>query len=316
MGRSLLKTVIGIDLGGTNIVSAVVDEKGRILGQDKRKTMAPLGAVGVMNRIVESAHAASADSELPWASHLAVGIGSPGPLDPKKGIILYTPNLNWKNVHIVDYLRKKLHKKVSLENDANLAALGESWVGAGKGEKVVLCVTLGTGVGGGLIVDGKVYEGATGVSNHIGHIVVIPDGPPTAYGNSGILEQYVSATGIIRLATEAGLKLPPGEPREAYSFQKMAEAGNQKALKVYEKAGRILGIGLTSAIHLLNPGMIIFSGGVAGAGDLLMKPMMKELQKRSFKSHLKGLKFRIAKLGEHMGAVGAARLAWQSLRNA
>ncbi len=144
-----MKTVIGIDLGGTNIVSAVVDEKGKVLGKDKRKTMAPLGSVGVMNRIVESARCASAVSGRPWASHLAVGIGSPGPLDPKKGIILYTPNLNWKNVRIVDYLRKKLRKKVSLENDANLAALGESWVGAGRGEKVVLCVTLGTGVGGG-----------------------------------------------------------------------------------------------------------------------------------------------------------------------
>jgi glucokinase len=311
-----LKTVIGIDLGGTNIVSAVVDDKGKVLGKDKRKTMAPLGAIGVMNRIIESAHAASANSGQPWASHLAVGVGSPGPLDPKKGVIIYTPNLNWKNIHIVDYLRKKLHKKVSLENDANLAALGESWVGAGKGERVVLCVTLGTGVGGGLILDGKIYEGATGVSNHIGHIVVIPDGPQTPYGNSGILEQYVSAMGIIRLATEAGLKLAPGQPREAYSFQKMAEAGNEKALKVYEKAGSILGIGLTSAIHLLNPGMIIFSGGVAGAGDLLMKPMIKELRKRCFKSHLSGLKFRMAKLGDNMGAVGAARLAWQSVPKA
>ncbi len=305
-----------MDLGGTNIVSAVVDDKGKVLGKDKRKTMASLGAMGVMNRIVESARAASTNSGQPWVSHLAVGIGSPGPLDPKKGIILYTPNLNWKNVHIVDYLRKKLHKKVALENDANLAALGESWVGAGKGEKVVLCVTLGTGVGGGLILDGKIYEGATGVSNHIGHMVVIPDGPPTPYGNSGILEQYVSATGIIRLATEAGLKLAPGQPREAYSFQKMAEAGNKKALNVYEKAGRLLGVGLTSAIHLLNPGMIIFSGGVAGAGDLLMKPMRKELQKRCFKSHMKGLKFRMAKLGDNMGAVGAARLAWQSIPKA
>ncbi len=308
--------MIGIDLGGTNIVSAIVDDKGKVLAKDKRKTMASLGAVGVMNRIVESARAASAYSGLSWVSHLAVGIGSPGPLNPKKGIILYTPNLNWKNIHIVDFLKKKFHKKVVLENDANLAALGESWVGAGKGEKVVLCVTLGTGVGGGLILDGKIYEGAAGVSNHIGHMVVIPDGPKTPYGNSGILEQYVSATGIIRLAAEAGLKLAPGQPREAYSFQKMAEAGNKKALKVYEKAGSLLGVGLTSAIHLLNPGMIIFSGGVTGAGDLLMKPMMKELRKRCFKSHLKGLKFRMAKLGDNMGAVGAARLAWQSILKA
>jgi glucokinase len=169
-------------------------------------------------------------------------------------------------------------------------------------------------VGGGLILDGKIYGGATGVSNHIGHIVVFPDGPPTPYGNRGILEQYVSATGIIRMAQEAGLKLPPGQLQEAYGYQRMAEAGNKKAIGVYARAGRILGIGLTSAIHLLNPSMVILSGGVAGAGDLLMKPMMKEIQKRSFKSHLKGLKFRLAKLGDNMGAVGAARLAWQSIQ--
>jgi glucokinase len=309
-----LKTVIGVDLGGTNIVSAVVDEKGRVLGKDKRPTEAPLGAVGVMNRIADSVKAASENSGLPWKSHQSIGIGSPGPLNPKKGIILYTPNLNWKNVHLTAYLNKKTGKKVSLENDANLAALGETWIGAGKSEKFVLCVTLGTGVGGGFIIDGKIYEGAWGVSNHIGHVVVDPYGPQAPYGNQGILEQYASATGIVRMATRAGLKPARSEKLEAYTFQKMAEKGNPKALKVYEEAGTMLGVGLTSAIHLLNPGMIIFAGGVAGAGDLLFKPMRRELKKRCFASHLKGLKFRTAKLGDNMGVVGAARLALQSLR--
>lgn len=308
-----MRTVIGVDLGGTNIVSAVVDEKGKVLGRDKRKTMASLGASGVLSRIADSVLAASGDSGIPWSSHLGVGVGSPGPLDSKRGVILYTPNLNWRNVPIVSILRKKLGKKVFLDNDANLAALGESWIGAGKGEPVVLCVTLGTGVGGGLIVDGRIYQGASGVSNHIGHIVVHHDGPKAPYGNSGILEQYVSATGIVRLATEAGIRPPKGEPLEAYTFQKMAEAGNKRVLKVYEEAGRILGLGLTSAIHLLNPSVIIFSGGVAGAGDLLWKPMKKELRQRCFRSHLRGLKFRMAKLGDNMGAVGAAKLAWQQL---
>jgi glucokinase len=275
--------------------------------------MSALGASGVIDRIAQSVRAASANSGLPWASHKAIGIGSPGPLDSKRGVIIYTPNLNWHNVPLVAILKKKLDKKVFLDNDANLAALGESWIGAGKGEKVVLCVTLGTGVGGGLIVNGHIFQGATGVSNHIGHIVVHPDGPQAPYGNSGILEQYVSATGIVRLATEAGIKPPKGEPLEAYTFQKMAEAGNKRVRKVYDRAGRILGIGLTSAIHLLNPSVIIFSGGVAGAGELLWKPMKKELQARSFKSHLKGLKFRMAKLGDNMGAVGAAKLARQQL---
>jgi glucokinase len=313
-GRDRLKTVIGVDLGGTNIVCAVVDEKGKVIGKDKRPTQSGLGAVGVMNRIAEGIRAASQNSGQPWKSHLAIGVGSPGPLDPKKGIIIYTPNLNWKNVHLTDYLSRKTGKKVVLENDANLAALGETWIGAGKGEKFVLCVTLGTGVGGGFIINEKIYEGAWGVSNHIGHVVVDPEGPKAPYGNRGILEQYVSATGIVRLASLAGLKPAPGEKLEAHTFQKMALKGNAKAIRVYAQAGRMLGVGLTSTIHLLNPGMIIFAGGVSAAGDLLFKPMYRELKERCFASHLKGLKFRIAKLGDNMGAVGAARLAWQARR--
>jgi glucokinase len=312
-GRFPLKNVIGVDLGGTNIVCAVVSEKGRVLGRDKRPTLSRLGAVGVMNRIADGIHAASRDSGLPWSSHLAVGVGSPGPLDQKRGIVLYTGNLNWHNVRIVDFLRRKLKKRVFLENDANSAALGESWIGAGRGEKVVLCVTLGTGVGGGLIVDGRIYEGAWGVSNHIGHIVVDPNGPPTYYGNRGMLELYASATGIVRMAREARLKPPRGRPAEASTFREMAARGNAKARRVFEEAGRMLGVGLTSAIHLLNPSMIILSGGVSAAGDLIRKPMMKELRTRCLKPALKGLKFRIARLGGDMGAVGAARMAWQAI---
>jgi glucokinase len=308
-----LRTVIGIDLGGTNIVSAVVNERGEVLGKDKRPTLAKLGAEKVMLRIVDSVHSAGQQSGLPWSSHLAVGIGSPGPLDQKRGVVIYTPNLNWHNVPIVNILQKKLHKRVYLENDANAATLGESWVGAGMGEKVVFCVTLGTGVGGGLVIDGRIYHGAEGVSNHLGHVIVEPNGPKSSYGNKGILEQYASALGIIRLAKQMGLKPPPGQKATPKTFKEMALDGNPKAIKVFEKAGRMLGIGLTSAIHLLNPSVIIFSGGVARAGNTLFKPMYKEINTRCFKSHLKGLKFRMSKLGDDMGAVGAARFAWQSL---
>jgi len=310
-----LRTVIGVDLGGTNILSAVVNEQGEILGKDKRPTLAKLGATKVMLRIADSVHAASKESGLPWSSHLAVGIGSPGPLDQNTGIVIYTPNLNWHNVPIVDILQKKLHKPIYLENDANAATLGESWVGSGKDEKVVFCVTLGTGVGGGLVIDGKIYHGATGVSNHLGHVIVDPDGPKSSYGNKGILEQYASALGIVRLAKEIGLKPPTGQKTTPKTFKEMALDGNVKAKKVFETAGRMLGIGLTSAIHLLNPSVIIFSGGVSHAGNILFKPMYKEINARCFKTHLKGLKFRMAKLGDNMGAVGAARLAWQALNS-
>jgi glucokinase len=310
-----LRTVIGVDLGGTNILSAVVNENGEVLSVDKRPTLAKLGSEKVVLRIADSIHAASTQSKLPWSSHLAVGIGSPGPLDQNAGVVIYTPNLNWHNVPIVDILQKKIHKPIYLENDANAATLGESWVGAGKGEKVVFCVTLGTGVGGGLVIDGKIYHGASGVSNHLGHVIVNPDGPKSSYGNKGILEQYASALGIVRLAKEMGLKPLPGQKATPKTFKEMALDGNVKAKKVFETAGRMLGIGLTSAIHLLNPSVIIFSGGVSHAGNILFKPMYKEINTRCFKSHLKGLKFKMAKLGDNMGAVGAARLAWQTLNS-
>ncbi len=305
-------TVVGVDLGGTNIVSAVVEENGRVLGRDKRPTLASEGAKKVLARMAVCAKAAAAQAEIPWSQIQAVGVGSPGPLDPKRGVILYSENLRWKNVKMKETLEKILGKKVFVENDANVAALGEAWVGAGRNEKVVLCLTLGTGVGGGLILDGRIYEGAWDVGCEIGHIVVEPGGPMTRYGNRGVLEQYVSATGLVRLAGMEGIKASEGmEPLTARQVQEMALQGNPGARRVYEQAGRYLGIGLTTAIHLLNPAVIIFSGGVSKAGDLLFKPMHRELKARCFKASLKGVQFRMAKLGDDMGAVGAARLAFQ-----
>ncbi len=309
-----MEKVIGVDLGGTNIVSAVVDERGRVLGRDKRPTRIPLGPKAVIARIAESALASMVNAGVKPASIAAVGVGSPGPLNPTRGVILNWVNGGWKNVALKAELQKLLKKKVFIENDANVAALGEAWVGAGRGEKVVLCLTLGTGVGGGHILDGKIYTGAWDVGCEIGHIVVNPEGPKTPYGNSGILEQYASATGLVRLAKEAGVPTPAFGPLEAHHVQALARKGNSKALRVYETAGRYLGIGLTSAIHLLNPSVVIFSGGVSGAQDLLFKPMHRELKQRCFPQSLRGVKFKIAKLGDNMGVVGAARLAFQRMK--
>jgi glucokinase len=308
-----VKKVIGVDLGGTNIVTAVVDSNGKVLGRDKRPTQVSWGAKKVISRIADSARESLLASGLKLADIAAVGVGSPGPLNPKTGVILNWVNGGWKNVALGAELKKDLKKKVFIENDANVAALGEAWAGAGRDESVVLCLTLGTGVGGGLILNGKIYAGAWDVGCEIGHIVVNPDGPLTPYGNSGILEQYCSATGIVRLAKEVGLPDQDGGPLQAHQVQQLALRKNLTALRVYAEAGRYLGIGLTTAIHLYNPSVVIFSGGVSGAGDLLFKPMHQELKRRCFPQSLKGVKFRMAKLGDNMGVVGAARLAYQQL---
>jgi glucokinase len=164
-----------------------------------------------------------------------------------------------------------------------------------------------------VVLDGRIYQGASGVSNHVGHIVVDPKGPKAATGNRGILEMYPSTIGITRMAKEARLKVPPGGSYDPKTVVAMARKGNLAAKRILVTAGQMLGVGLTSAIHIINPSVVIFSGGVSQAGELLFRPMRRELRERCFKSHLKGLKFRMARLGDNMGAVGAARLAWQSL---
>jgi glucokinase len=308
------RIVAGVDLGGTHIVSAVVDEKGRVLGRDKRPTLALSGPRAVLLRIADCVRTAATISRVPFSRIRAVGVGSPGPLDPDRGIILYSENLRWKNVHLKAYLERALKKTVFVENDANVAALGEVWMGAGKGGKVVLCLTLGTGVGGGLILDGNIYRGAWDVGCEIGHIVVDPRGPSTRYGNRGVLEQYVSATGIVRMAKEEGIGPPRGKVHlEALDVQKLACRGEPKARKVFREAGRMLGVGLTTALHLLNPSLVIFAGGVSKAGEMLYGPMRRELKRRCFRASLDGVKFRLAKLGDNMGVVGAARLAFQKM---
>jgi glucokinase len=164
-----------------------------------------------------------------------------------------------------------------------------------------------------VVLDGRIYQGASGVSNHVGHIVVDPKGPKAATGNRGILEMYPSTIGITRMAKEARLKVPLGGSYDPKTVVAMARKGNPAAKRILATAGQMLGVGLTSVIHIINPSVVIFSGGVSQAGELLFRPMRRELRERCFKSHLKGLKFRMARLGDNMGAVGAARLAWQFL---
>ena len=306
--------VAGVDLGGTNIATAVVAPSGRILGRDRRPTRSEDGAKSVLARMADSVRFAAAAAGCDVRDLAAVGVGSPGPLDPVRGVVLYSENLRWRNVPLADILRRDLGRRVFLENDANVAALGEAWAGAWRGEPVVLCVTLGTGVGGGLIYDGRIYRGAWDIGIEIGHIVVEPDGPTTRYGNRGVLEQYASATGIVRMALQAGLRPRAGEGElSALSVMERARGGDVRARRVYLQAGRFLGVGLTTAIHLLNPSMVVFAGGVSRAGKLLFDPMRRELRERCFRASLKGVKFRCAKLGNDMGAVGAARLAYQGL---
>jgi glucokinase len=307
----------GVDLGGTNIATAIVDASGRVRSRDRRPTLAGRGPNAVLARMADSVRSAARVAGLGLRDLAAVGVGSPGPLDPKRGVVLYSENLRWRNVPVAAVLRRALGRRVFLENDANVAALGEAWAGAGRGEPVVLCVTLGTGVGGGLILDGRIYRGAWDVGCEIGHIVVEPGGPPTRYGNRGVLEQYVSATGIVRMAREAGLKPRGGEAvLTARDMMARARSGDPRARRVYREAGRMLGVGLTTAIHLLNPSMVVFAGGVSAAGPLLYGPMRREIARRCFRASLRGLKFRRAALGGDMGAVGAARLAFLGLEGA
>jgi len=314
---------IGVDIGGTNITVALVTEKGEIARKIRMSTRAEEGETKTIERIVRALDIVM--DGLPSNSIRGIGIGAAGDIYQKKGIVRFSPNLSWKNVPLVRLIRKKFNMKVVLDNDANAAAWGAYNLEAGKKAKSLLCVTLGTGVGGGLILDGKIYHGASGSAGEIGHITLNPQGQKCKCGNYGCLETYVGSGYIIKKVVSeikkgnkslinkiAGGNLKSITPE---TIQTAALKGDKLARRIWREAGKNLGIALSGVINLLNPDVIVFGGGLAKAGDLIFKPMKVEAKKRTFKSPFDKVKFSCTKLGEDLGVVGAALLTLQESKN-
>jgi len=319
-----MDVVLAVDLGGTKIYSALVGPGEQILRRDVRPTEAALGQERVIANILASLEAVTPPGALRDGSILALGVGAPGPLDPVAGRIIFAPNLQWRNVNLKEILQNALGLPVFLENDANLAALGEHLYGAGRGHDHMVFITVSTGVGGGLVLNGEIYSGAFGGAGEIGHMVVAPGGPACSCGSSGCLEAVASGRAIKQKAVElisAGngnkiLHLAGGCPGEvdAPAVTRAAQEGDPEAQEILETAGRCLGLAIANICTLLNPSLFVIGGGVArGAGMFLLDPAEKEARLRVLPAFKESLKIVPAALLGRAGVLGAAAYARRKL---
>ena len=296
--------VIGIDLGGTAIKLGRFSEDGICHQSLTVPTPQPATPEAVLATITDAILQLQTPPFLKGGQGgdqiRAIGIGTPGPVDAIGRIARVAINLkNWHNVPLADWLEAKTGLPTILENDANCAGLGEAWLGAGRHFKNLILLTLGTGVGGAVILDGKLFSGHQGAAGELGLIAINPDGPECNSGNRGSLEQYVSVQAIRR---ETGL-----EPLE---LANLAKSGDAKALEYWQNYGRYLGIGLASIIYILTPEAIIIGGGISAAVEFFLPTVRAEIERRVLPSSRENLQLLVAQLGNQAGMVGAAKLAF------
>ncbi len=308
--------VIAIDLGGTNIRAALCDEKGHIHKRFKQLTHPELGAPAVIARIADAARAVwPADGKV-----AGVGVASPGPIDPFSGNVLYASNLFWHNVPLRDALQEALKTRVTVGNDANLAALGEQKYGAGKGVRDLVYITLSTGIGCGVILNDQLVLGHRGLATEVGHMVMDYNAPPGDSGVPGCFELYAAGPGIARLAqTKARahsdtkmIALAGGiDHITAKEVGEAAQAGDALALEVVREVGRIIGLGFVNVLHLFDPALIIVGGSVSLMGDVLFDPARATIEQHAMPPY-RGRPIVPALLGDDCGLLGAAALALQT----
>ena len=313
---------VGIDLGGTNIKGGVVDPSGKVLCFESTATEAARGPAHVLDRIAALVATVRDAAGVEWDSIAAVGIGSPGPLNTRTGVIHDTPNLpGWVNLPLADEVSRRCGYPVVVENDANAAALAEAVVGAGKGLDCMLMLTLGTGIGGGIVIGGRVWHGADDHGGELGHISVCSDGARCNCGSIGCVEAYASATGVVRRTVEA---LAAGGKSYLKNAEKITAAKVfQAAAMGDELAGRIvadtivcLATAMGSLINTFNPDMIVLFGGMTNAGEQLFGPLLAEVARRCFSIGALRCQIVRSQLGDHAGVIGAAIAARQRLEEA
>jgi len=310
-----VRYIVGIDLGGTNIVAGTVSEDGsEILGVLSEPTGAEGGADAVVDRIVRLAKKSIAASKVQDIA--GVGIGSPGPLDTKTGVVLLTPNLGWVNMPLRDRVAAGLGLPAALDNDANCAIYGEWWRGAARGVDYVVGLTIGTGIGGGIVLGGDVYRGASDIAGEIGHMTIDSTGRLCKCGNYGCLEAYASGPAIAARATEgtqagADTSLPRYVDNDlskitAQVVYQAAHDGDEFALEVVRDTAKFLGAGVASLINIFNPQVVVICGGVTLAGDKLFVPLRGEVKRRAFKPAVDVCRILPGELPGTAGVYGAA----------
>jgi glucokinase len=303
--------VIAVDLGGTNLRLGAVSASGRVLLRDRTK----MGSYRSKRDLLDGLGVCIEDF-IPRAAALgrltAVSLGFAGYTDSARGLIYFAPNVGClSNIDAGPYLEKRLGIPVLVENDANCAALGEYYMGAGRGAESLFMFTLGTGVGGGFIQGGRIWRGALGIAGEIGHTVIKAGGPRCSCGNRGCLEAFASATAIAKEYRR--LKKARGK-LSAREITGLARQGDRSAIRALEYAATGLGVGIANVFNLLNPDLILVGGGVSRAGAILLGPAVKEARRLVFPPLSPRLKVKRAKLGDDAALVGAARSAFAELK--
>ena len=309
---------IGIDLGGTNIAVGVVSEAGSILAETSAKTLAERPYQEVIRDMAACVMKAVTKAGMTEADIASIGIGIPGVAQGDSGVVFNCTNLGWINVPLRAEMQKYINKPVFLDNDANVAALAESDFGVSAGYKSSVMITLGTGVGGGIVINGRPWAGAHGRGGEIGHMTLVPDGAPCTCGNNGCVERYCSATAIIRMAKQecysfpntAILKKAGGDINRvnAKLVIDAAKEGDASALRVFNSFVKYLAMTINDITAFFDPDIIVLGGGVSYAGDFLLNSVAELLPRYQMFKALPIPKLALAKLGNEAGIVGAAML--------
>ncbi|HET7564945.1 MAG TPA: ROK family protein [Gemmatimonadaceae bacterium] len=324
MTKSRTQYIIGVDLGGTNIVAgAMPDDGSRELAMRTEPTHAERGADAVVDRIVamiaEVMAEVSASCGATSRDFVGVGVGAPGPLDREHGVVVVAPNLGWHNFPLRDEIGARVRLPVTLDNDANCATMGEWWCGAAKGARNVVGLTIGTGIGGGVVLEGQLYHGSSDVAGEIGHTTIDANGRYCRCGNYGCLEAYASGPAIALRAREALERdLEPGEASilptivngnldqlTAATVYDAANRGDHVALEIVRDTARFLGTGIANLLNILNPDVVVIAGGVTQAGERLFEPLRAEVRRRAFRPAVEACRIVPGALPGTAGVVGA-----------
>lgn len=311
---------IGVDLGGTKILTALVDGAGRVMQRHRVPTPRE-GPAAVVEVIAGTVDAVLQGTALGRPEMAGIGVGSPGPLDPRTGIVFEPPNLpGWRDVPLAQMLSDRLGMVTHIEHDANAAALAEWWIGAGRGIRDLVYMTISTGIGGGIILGDVLLQGVSGTAGEVGHTTIDVNGPRCGCGRPGHLEAMASGPAIARMAAEASgtgrrtavLAMAGGDPSRitAEMVEEAARQGDAVARDVLARAGFYIGVGVANLLNLLNPRRVIIGGGVSKAGELLFGPIRRTVSDLAFEHPARDAEVVPAALGDDVGAIGAAAVVF------
>ncbi len=315
---------IGVDLGGSKILTAMVNIKGEILSSDHRTTPATEGPEAVIQAMLGSIKRTIDQAGLNAAELEAICIGAPGLSNSETGVVFTSPNLpGWLDVPLKSIIEDKIGVKTFLINDANAAALGEMYFGAAKGARNFIYITISTGIGGGIVIDGEVYTGSLGTAGEIGHMTIDTNGPPCNCGNTGCWETLASGNALAR---EAKRQIAAGAETSILEYasgdidkvnakvvHKAAQKGDSLAKELIAQTSYYIGVGLTNLINIFNPELIIIGGGLSNIGDMLLEPAYKVAGERAYKVAFESVRFARAELDKNSGVIGAAVYAFREI---